>query len=74
MSYNEALYSSRVSELLQEPNFAFCCDKDQVQVNFQVYSAGPRIPLLPPLPLDGSLTDSTNNGCEWRSRKFSQLK
>ena len=39
MSDNEALSSSRVSELLQEPNFAFCCDKDQVQVNFQVYSA-----------------------------------
>jgi len=28
-----------VSELLQEPNFASCCDKDKVQVNFQVYSA-----------------------------------
>jgi len=39
MSDNEALNSSRVSELLQEPNFSFCCDKDQVQVNFQVYSA-----------------------------------
>ena len=40
MSDNEALNSSRVSELLQEPNFALCCDKDQqVQVNFQVYSA-----------------------------------
>ena len=39
MSDNEALNSSRVSELLQEPNFAFCCDKDQIQVNFQVYSA-----------------------------------
>jgi len=34
----------------------------------------PRISLLPPPPLDGLLTDSTNYGCEWCPRKLSWLE
>jgi len=70
---NIGLDSSRISELFQD-QLSFCCDKDQIQISVQVFRCTPRISLLPPPPLDGLLTDSTNYGCEWCPHKLSQLE